>query len=149
MKYNILYTGIFLDKKSRQKLKNWFKLKKQKNLLKNICADVAVLSVIKKPVSENFLSKINLGDNVQLEVCGYLDKDDIQIVICTAKSSNKKVVDNFLKIVISTNYDNVSLSSYKEGNFIECEGPSLSGKIGYLNYKKEIILKLPEIYENS
>jgi hypothetical protein len=148
MKYNILYTGIFLDKKSIKKLKNWFKLKKQKKLLNNVCADVAVLSVMKKTVSEDYLSKIKLGDNVQLEICGYLDKDDIQMVICTAKSFNKKIVNNFLKIVISTNYNNVSLSSFKEENFIECNGPLLDGKIGYLNDKKEIILKLPEIHED-
>jgi len=149
MKYNILYTGIFLDKKSRQKLKNWFKLKKQKNLLKNVCADVAVLSVLNKTVLEDYLSKLNLGNKVQLEVCGYLDKDDIQIVICRAASSGKKIIDNFLKIVISTNYNHVSLSSFTENNFIECNGPSLEGKIGYLNNKKKIILKLPKIYENS
>lgn len=149
MKYNILYTGIFLEKNSKQKLKNWFKLKKQKNLLKNICSDVAVLSVIKGPVSEGYLSKLKLGDSASLEVCGFLDEDDIQMVLCTAKASGKKIKNNFLKIVISTNYNNVSLSNYKEEDFIECNGPLLEGKIGYLNDEKKIILKLPDIHEDS
>jgi len=147
MKYNILYTGIFLDKKSKQTLKNWFKLKKKKNLLANVCSDVSVISVLKEEVSSDYLSKINIGREVQLEVCGYIDDDDIQIVICTSKSFDKKITNNFLKIVVSTNYNNVSLSKYKDSQFIECNGPSLSGKIGYLNNKKEIILKIPDSHD--
>lgn len=149
MKYNILYTGIFLDKKSKSDLKNWFKLKRKKNLLNNVCADVAVLSILKKTVKEDFLSHLDLGEEVDLEVVGLLDNDDIQIALCSARSSGKEITNNFVKIVISTNFSKVNLSSYDEEDFKECNGPSLSGKIGYLNNKKEIMLKIPNVYEDS
>lgn len=149
MKYNILYTGIFLDKESKSNLKNWFKLKTKKNLLDNVCSDVAILSVLKKTVKEDFLSSLNIGEEVDLEVVGLLDNADIQMAICLVKSSDKNFSNNFLKIVISTNLSKVNISQYTERSFRECNGPSLRGKIGYLNHRKEIVLEMPNVYEDS
>lgn len=148
MKYNILYTGIFLDKESKSDLKNWFKLKSKRTLLDNVCSDVAVLSVLNKSVKEDFLSHLNLGEKVELEVVGFIDNDDIQIVLCSARSSGKKITNKFVKIVISTVFSKINLSNYKEENFRECNGPSLTGKIGYLNHSRKIILQLPDVYKD-
>lgn len=147
MKYNILYTGIFLDNKSEKNIKNWFKLKTQDNLLDNICSDVAILSIVKKRVGEDFLSKISIGKEVQLEVVGYIDKEDIQVALC--KAIDNKLKDKFYKIVISTNLKKVNLSRYNISEFIECNGPKLNGTIGILNYKKEKILNISSLNENT
>lgn len=144
MEYNIKYTGVFLDNNSKKELKNWFKIKKQKELLKNICSDVAVLSVVKKPVSEEFLAKANVGEEVQLEVVGFIDSPKTQVVICTAKSNGKKIVKGFLKIVVATTLNRIKLSNYPDERFIECSGPTLKGKIGYLNNNLKIVTELPD-----
>ncbi len=144
MEYNIIYTGVFLDGKSEKELKNWFKIKRQKELLKNICSDVAVLSVLKKSVSREFLAKIDIAKEVKLEVVGFIDSPDIQIVICTAASNGKKITKDFLKIVVSTNLKKVKLSSYPEQKFIECSGPVLSGKIGYMNNQLKVVTEITD-----
>jgi hypothetical protein len=144
MKYKINYSGIFLDTKSSNLLKNWFKLKRKKDLLNNVAANVAVLKIFKRNIELHQISSMNIGSEVSLSVVGYYDKDDMQMVLCRATSGGKSVGNSFLKIVVSTNINSINLSNYKEDNFVECNGPDLFGIIGYIDSNKEVRLNLPD-----
>jgi len=145
MSYDIIYTGIFLDSKSQKDLSNWYKAQKKSDLLQKKCADVCVLKVVKSSVKDSYLTGLDIGDEARIDIVGYLDKEDIQIAIGIATNSGKRIGKGFVKIVISTNLDSVKLSQYKDSSFRQCHGPTLYGKIGFLNSDRKVITSLSDV----
>jgi len=145
MSYDIIYTGIFLDNKSKKELSNWYKAQKKSDLLQKKCSDVCVLKVVKSTVKDSYLTGLDIGEEARIDIVGYLDKKDIQIAIGIATKNGKRIKKGFVKIVISTNLDSVKLSDYQDSSFRQCHGPTLSGKIGFLNSDREIITSLSDV----
>lgn len=147
MEYNILYISIFLDKKSQSNLKKWFILTEKQDLLKKECADMAVMSIVKDRVDSSFLTDKYIGEKVDLKVIGIMNDKDVQIALCSVSPSSK-LKSKVVKIVVSSNLSKINLSKYKDEDFKEKDGPSLTGTVGFLTKDRESVLEIKDVYKN-
>jgi len=131
----VKYIATFLDKKSSKDLQNWFKLKAKKELYNNICSNCCILSIINSEVSLEDLSPFDIGQVKDMKVVGYLDNDKDQVVLVDHNSGLKQ-------ICVSTNNTIFDISKYKESDFRQTSGPSLSGVNGYLSLDNKITKEL-------
>ena len=131
----VKYIATFLDKKSSKDLQNWFKLKTKKELYNNICSNCCVLSIVNSFVSLEDLSPFDIGQSKEMKVVGYLENNDDQVVLV----DNSNVLR---QICVSTNNISFDISKYKESDFRQTSGPSLSGVNGYLSLDNKITKEL-------